>query len=240
MPQNEDFPLHDDPALALIVLRVSDIRRAAEVYSAIGFTFQLEQHGSGPEHFSTSVGDTVFELYPASARFPVTTSRVGFAVGSIDAVLNDWRQTGCEVLSEPEESPFGLRAVVEDPDGHRIELTQKPEPGGVPQKLLDVFSADSNYAVIRPPGRQFPGAVIQGDSLSILCRTAKQVAEAVRDGQTDHEDFADDVEVLLHSLVGRLEHYQAVLDRYGHGLPFSRRVTEDDYIRLTPDGDDEP
>jgi len=230
--------MHEDPTLSLIVLRVSNIERAAEFYSAIGFTFECEQHGSGPEHFSTWVGDTVFELFPASERFPVTTSRVGFAVASIEDVLHKWRQTGCKVLSEPKESPYGLRAVVADPDDHRVELTQKPEPSGVPQKLLEVFSEDSNYAVIKPPGRRYPGAVIQGDSLSILCHTAKQIAEAVRDNRTDHEDFPYDIEELLHSLVGRLHHYQSVLEKHSHGLPFSRPVTEEDYIKLTPDDDD--
>ncbi|MFH1300662.1 MAG: VOC family protein [Planctomycetota bacterium] len=232
--------MYEDPTLSLIVLRVSNIERAAEVYSTIGFTFKREQHGSGPEHFSTWVGDTVFELYPTSERFPATTSRVGFAVTSIVAVVNNWRQTGCEVLSEPKESPYGLRAVVVDPDGHHVELTQKTELSSVPQKILEVFSEDSNYAVIKPPGRQYPGAVIQGDSLSILCHTAKQIAEAVRDGRTDQEDFVYNVEELLHSLVGRLHHYQSVLDEHGQELPFSNRVTEDDYIKLTPEDDDEP
>lgn len=122
--------MHEDPSLSLIVLRVTDIERAAAVYSRLGLNFQRERHGTGPEHFSTWVGETVFELYPASKRFPATAARVGFAVASIDTVLNQWRQAGGEVLSEPETSPYGLRAVVVDPDGHRIELSQKPEPRG--------------------------------------------------------------------------------------------------------------
>lgn len=123
--------MHAHPTISLIVLRVSDIERAANAYSMLGFTFEREQHGSGPEHFSTWANDTVFELYPASERFPVTTSRVGFAVASIQNVLNSWRQAGYEVLSELKESPYGLRAIVADPDGHRIELTQQPEPSSV-------------------------------------------------------------------------------------------------------------
>ena len=82
--------------------------------------------------------------------------------------------------------------------------------------------------------------MIQGDSLSILCHTAKQIAEAVRDGKTDHEDFHYDVEELLHSLAGRLHHYQSVLEKHGQALPFSGPVTEDDYINLTPEDDAEP
>ena len=33
---------------------------------------------------------------------------------------------------------------------------------------LEVYATDSNYAVVRPPGRHYPCSVIQGDSLSIL------------------------------------------------------------------------
>ncbi|MEM9007379.1 MAG: VOC family protein [Cyanobacteria bacterium P01_F01_bin.86] len=116
--------MYNHPTLSLMVIRVSDIDRSAAFYSALGLTFKREQHGSGPEHFSTWMGETVFELYPASERFPITTSRIGFKVVSIAAVLEVWRQSGCKVISEPKETPWGLRTVVADPDGHRIELTQ--------------------------------------------------------------------------------------------------------------------
>ena len=125
--------MSDTPALSLIVIRVADIDRSAAFYSALGFTFEREQHGSGPKHYSTMANNIVFELYPASGRFPVTTLRMGFFVSSIDAVLQVWRQSDCKVLSEPKDSPWGLHAVVADPDGHRIELTQqaKYDPGGI-------------------------------------------------------------------------------------------------------------
>ena len=115
-----------NPTLSLIVLRVADIERSAAFYASLGLNFTRENHGAGPEHFSTRVGETVFELYPASERFPVTTVRLGFGVESIPAVLNHWRGRHCRILSEPQDSPYGLRAVVADPDGHRVELTQIP------------------------------------------------------------------------------------------------------------------
>ncbi len=120
------------PMLSLIVLRVSDIKRSVALYSALGLTFNREKHGTGPEHFSAWVGETVFELYPASERCPATTVRLGFVIESIAAVLAQWRGAGCNVISAPENSPYGLRAVIADPDGYRIELTQRPEPSQVP------------------------------------------------------------------------------------------------------------
>lgn len=112
------------PTLSLVVIRVSDITRSVEAYSVLGITFQQEQHGNGPVHYSGSVGETIFELYPATEKSPVTSCRLGFAVACIDDLIATWRESGREIVSEPTESPWGLRAVIADPDGHKIELTQ--------------------------------------------------------------------------------------------------------------------
>jgi hypothetical protein len=41
---------------------------------------------------------------------------------------------------------------------------------------LEVYSDASNQAVIRPPGRKFPGSVVQGDSLESLCADAQRLS----------------------------------------------------------------
>jgi hypothetical protein len=100
---------------------------------------------------------------------------------------------------------------------------------------LEVYATDSNYDVVKPPGRNFPGAVIQGDSLSILCGLAVSVAERVRDHSPEDEEFLGDLQELAESLVRRLLHYQQVLQTHGIGLPYTRPVTEADLIRLLPE-----
>jgi hypothetical protein len=42
---------------------------------------------------------------------------------------------------------------------------------------LELWSGQVNSAVVRVPGRRFPGVVIQGDSLSILFDLAMYVTE---------------------------------------------------------------
>ena len=42
---------------------------------------------------------------------------------------------------------------------------------------LEMWSEQVNSAVVRVPGRRFPGVVVQGDSLSILFDLAMFVAE---------------------------------------------------------------
>ena len=46
---------------------------------------------------------------------------------------------------------------------------------------LEVYADDSNYAVVKPPGRRYPGAVIQGDTLRHLCGLAVGIATWFRD-----------------------------------------------------------
>lgn len=100
---------------------------------------------------------------------------------------------------------------------------------------LEVYSDDVNYAVIKPPNRRYPGAVIQGDSLAILCRAAVRAAKCVRDGAALDGDFRGDLQDVVDSLVGRLLHYQGVLQAHDIELPYGGSFTRDDLVRLLPD-----
>ncbi|MFK7821621.1 MAG: VOC family protein, partial [Planctomycetaceae bacterium] len=126
-PFNESVEMNEippTPSVSLIVLRVSDLSRSAEFYARLGVHFESEQHGDGPEHFAAQLGHTVFELYPATGKWPVSTSvRLGFRVNGIDATVDQLRRSDVTILTEPQASSWGRRAVVVDPDGHRIELT---------------------------------------------------------------------------------------------------------------------
>jgi len=93
-------------------------------------------------------------------------------------------------------------------------------------KPLEVFSEACNHGIVRMPGRNYPGCVLQGDSLKILWGLAKHIREGVRSGRTEDEDFVDSVERLHDSLLGRLLHYQEVLLREGFDLPYYPPVTE--------------
>lgn len=114
--------------------------------------------------------------------------------------------------------------------GHKIEM-----------KLveLEVFSEAPNHAVVRPSGRHFPGSVIQGDSLSILCREAKEIAEQVRSLDLKDKEFLYLVQEHQEKLLDRLLHYQQVLVEHGISLPYSVLAQESDLVVLVkepPDG----
>ena len=113
-------------ALNLIVLRSPDMPRAAEFYSRLGLHFTRHQHGSGPEHFAAELGSGVFELYPQSPDGPSTLgTRIGFSVPSLDSAIAALSEYPAAIISPPKDSEWGRRAVVADPDGHRVELLQQ-------------------------------------------------------------------------------------------------------------------
>jgi predicted enzyme related to lactoylglutathione lyase len=95
-------------------------------YSKLGLQFTKHRHGTGLEHYSAELPGAVFELYPQSGDGPSSLgTRVGFSVGSIDEAIKALGDYPNAVISPVRDSEWGRRAIVADPDGHRIELLQK-------------------------------------------------------------------------------------------------------------------
>ncbi len=122
-----------EPRVTLIVLRAQDVERTLAFYRALGLTFAQEKHGSGAVHYSSTLGETVIEIYPGKPgpepdrRAPGATM-IGFAVVSLDGVLAAVRALGSTVVTKPKQGD-SRRAVVEDPDGRAVEITEA-EPSG--------------------------------------------------------------------------------------------------------------
>lgn len=113
------------PKLNLIVLRARDADELARFYSVLGLNFSRHRHGNGPEHYACDDGPVVFEIYPAAASGPTQALRLGFAVDDLAVAIADATAAGATVVTAAAESAWGLRAVIADPEGHRIELTQR-------------------------------------------------------------------------------------------------------------------
>ncbi|MCW1926252.1 VOC family protein [Luteolibacter arcticus] len=117
------------PFLNLLVIRSADLDRAERFYRVLGLHFERHRHGTGPEHLAAEPceGGAVFEIYPANAKAGSTTSvRIGFSVDAVDACLDPLVEAGGTIIQPPADSEWGRRAVVADPDGHRVELVCRP------------------------------------------------------------------------------------------------------------------
>ena len=114
------------PIINLVVLKASDIHRAASFYQLLGISMERHQHGSGPWHYCTQLNDLVFEIYPnQSDEDAPASTRLGFQVDDLDSTLQHLQEHGVKVLRHKATSPWGFRAVVEDFAGHRVELIEK-------------------------------------------------------------------------------------------------------------------
>lgn len=110
--------------LNLVVLRVTDIDQSASQYQSLGLSFQKHQHGNGPCHYASESSGVVFELYPATEKFPITSgTRVGFRVDRLDTKFSAIEKAGWDISQTLQDSPWGRRAVLIDRDGHKVEVS---------------------------------------------------------------------------------------------------------------------
>ena len=110
--------------LSLVVIYVADLAQSKQFYEVLGLVFEEEQHGKGPRHLACDMSGIVFEIYPCSATMPATNAvRLGFRVTSVDEAIECLKRAGIEPIKLPQDSPWGRRAVVRDPDGNTVEIT---------------------------------------------------------------------------------------------------------------------
>jgi len=112
--------------LNLVVIKSKNIAALIDFYSVLGCHFQKHKHGKGSEHYAYEHNGVVFEIYPQENEVGSTTgTRIGFQVDSIEEVVNRLHslQRGC-ILSDIKNSPWGRRVIIDDPEGHRVELTE--------------------------------------------------------------------------------------------------------------------
>lgn len=84
---------------------------------------------------------------------------------------------------------------------------------------MEVYSEATNNAVVRAPGRRFPGVLIQGDSLSIMVQAVADLRTAIERGAL--EEAKEEADNLHEALRQRLLHYEQVLGAHGLPLPYA-------------------
>jgi hypothetical protein len=81
---------------------------------------------------------------------------------------------------------------------------------------VEIFSDTSNAAIMRHPGRKFPGVLVQGDTLHTLVKGIESILSAMPSSGEASEDLRD-----IHArLNGMLAHYKSVLAAHSMSLPF--------------------
>lgn len=96
---------------------------------------------------------------------------------------------------------------------------KKQAPPAAKVASVEILSDAVNYVVLKSPGRNFPGMVIQGDSLAKLYRCAAELCRLAE--QSGDEDLRDEAAALSQELGDRLTHYEEVLSAYGLEIPYA-------------------
>ncbi|HET6470003.1 MAG TPA: hypothetical protein VFG43_16635 [Geminicoccaceae bacterium] len=93
---------------------------------------------------------------------------------------------------------------------------------------VELLSIATNCAVVRVPGRSFPGAVVQGDTLRGLLDLASEILRRSAGGpDPELEEAARGLHEQLSDLIAE---YEAALRRHRLPLPYQeRRDTADTY-----------
>ncbi len=99
----------------------------SDFYKIFGGSFDYHHHGNSPFHYSAKIGTATLEIYPLAKgqEAPDKNLRLGFAVENFDAVINQLEEFGTNFFCAPMQTDFGYMAVIEDPDGRKIELYKK-------------------------------------------------------------------------------------------------------------------
>jgi hypothetical protein len=92
----------------------------------------------------------------------------------------------------------------------------------MPPQSVELLSNATNCAVVRVPGRRFPGVVVQGDTLRAL---ADLSAELIQRGAGSADAELEEVARTLHERLSALiAHYEATLQHHRLPLPYPARA----------------
>ena len=124
---NKDYKGNLKMQINLIVIRTKIPKELSEFYEQIGMKFEYHQHGEGTWHYSTEIGETVFEIYPLmkNQERPDKSLRLGFTIENLYGTIKNLKKRNVEIEREPKESEWGYFAIIKDLDGRKIELKEK-------------------------------------------------------------------------------------------------------------------
>ena len=110
-------------SLNRVIVSVADLARSRTFYREMLGLTEVTAHG---DLAVFKIGDGLdLNLHQRPSSPSDTAVAVSFVVDDLDGLCARWKQTGGQIIDEPEDRPWGERmAVVRDPDGHLVCLVQ--------------------------------------------------------------------------------------------------------------------
>jgi len=109
-------------SIDFIVLRSKNLAAMTAFYSTLGLEFQEQKHGNGPTHFAANLDGSILEIYPLGEHgSPTSGLYLGLSVSGLDSILETLGD-GC--VRSRNSDTTGKQAVIVDPEGHVLQLTE--------------------------------------------------------------------------------------------------------------------
>ncbi len=118
-----------DYTLSITILRVQDLAKARRFYhETLGFA--IDEAQSDPQFVMLkTTGPALLALEDVSAQpqkaAPAGGVEVGLLVGDVDRVWQDWKAKGVNVLTPPQDLPFGRSFEARDLEGHSLNVYRR-------------------------------------------------------------------------------------------------------------------
>lgn len=119
-----------DYTLAITILRVQNIEQERRFYQET-LGFPVDEAQSSP-HFVMlkTAGPAWLALEDVSMQAEKTAPaggvEIGLIVDDVDRVWQEWQAKGVNLLTQPEDLPFGRAFDARDPEGHCLSVFKPP------------------------------------------------------------------------------------------------------------------
>lgn len=87
--------------------------------------------------------------------------------------------------------------------------------------MVELLSRPTNFAIVQLPERNYPGVVVQGDTLNGLVNQLIQMGTLLATNQL--EELSQEIESTREQLLEALTHYESVCNARGIILPYQKR-----------------
>lgn len=84
---------------------------------------------------------------------------------------------------------------------------------------VEIYSDSTNSAVMKHPGRNYPGLLLQGDTLYSLCQLLDEACAALKN--KEYDEAQRDINNARNALWAKLSHYKTVLSEHEIAVPFN-------------------